>query len=189
MDTDATEIIQYPKEIDDEFNAFLDRMRSGDPLVVSGEQFDFSKISGNPARKVAKAIILYQTCEHMLPPPAIAAKLGISLQLYHMLLHEALEEGISDERKDILRELELQKTLMIDRWAKEEHDAAVAEGKPNPGFLRVLQENIKLRMKLNGLEEPRQVQVDKTERKISVHLVRVNTREEVEAARAAGLLK
>jgi hypothetical protein len=204
-----TVIDLYSEEEETEFRALLTRLDKEFP-PVSGKGFDFSRIRGNFAGRTAKAIVLHLSYTGW-SLAEIADAIGVPVRIVSRYLIEAIREASPIEDVEVLRQFEERKLDEQAKvcWeqfqrscedAKETHEVLDKDGnvqtltnvKPqsgNPAYHRVLLDISRQRAKLNGLEKPVRVEVDKTERKLVVNVVEVKSREEVEEARAAGLLE
>lgn len=220
----------YTTEEDAEYEALLVQLDQKIP-TVSGQGFDFTRISGNLEARTAKAIVLHLALTGM-SVAEIAERLGRSTMAVSRFLAEAICNASPIEDLEILRNFEMCKldaqaqacweqfrrscedeVTEVTTWEIEipvgkDGDRTirkeVPEGTPgaievikrtrkgqsgSPGYQRVLLEIAKHRDKLLGLAKPTKVEVNKTTRTMQISEVVVRTREEVEAARAAGLIK
>jgi len=197
-----------PQE-DEEYQALLQRLNQEHP-PVSGNGFDFSKIRGDFSDRSAKAVVLHLALIGWSITD-LAETLKVSTNAVGHLLTHAIREACPIEDVEILRhweemKLDEQARVCYEQYRKScedeviQREVAGKDGeilvletrKPqsgNPAYQRILLEISKYRADMLGLKEPTRVQVDKREQKLIVTEVIVKTREEVEAAKARGLLK
>jgi hypothetical protein len=193
---------------DAEYQLLLSRLSQEFP-PVSRQGFDFSRIAGNFAGRTAKAIVLHLSCTGW-SIAEIAEAIDVPTRVVSRYLSEVIREASPIGDVEILREFELRKLDALERLCHEQftrscEDAVIeTEGSTdkggfssttkkgqsgNPAYMRAIVDIGKRRDKLLGLEKPQQIQVDKTERKMVVNISRVNSREEIEQAKVAGVLK
>lgn len=193
---------------DAEYDALVAKLEAKFP-PVSGEGFDFSKMKGNLKGRTAKAIVLQLSCQGW-SVAEIAEAIGASACAVGQYLASAIREASPLDDVEILREFELRKLDVQEKacWEQFERSCEDAitekEGSTdkgsftsterkgqsgNPAYIRALLAIGQRRAALVGMDKPTKVHVDKTERKLQVTEVVVTNREEVAAARAAGLLK
>lgn len=191
-----------------EYQGLLDELNRQYPPCNS-EGFNFDRIRGNIAGRSAKAIILQLTLAGQSVAD-IADKLGHKPSYISRLLLEAIREAVpSVPLEDEIR-FELAKMQKLERAAWEQFQRSCedkesvtetegsegttvsrkTEGQSGaPGYLKILVDVSKRRAELLGLNAPKKAEVTKNERRLHIQEVIVHTREDVAAAKAAGLLK
>ena len=200
----------YTSDEEAEYQQFVAEMQQQFPAIPPTE-IDFSRLVGKANGRTGKAIVLYLTCKCGWSIDEIATAIGRTPVVVSRYLSEAVREQLTGDDPELSRKLELmkldsQRRDCVEQFGRscedavETHEVIDKEGeirelktiKPqsgNPSYQKILIEISKRVAALEGLDAPTKAEVSKTEQKLIINQITVRTREKVEAARAAGLLK
>ena len=195
-------------EDDQEYAALLAAL-DAEPAGASGQGFDLTQVQGNPYQKTAKAIILHRTlCGWSVSE--LAEALEFPVATVSRYLADAIREASQLDDLDVVRKHELLKlsareAICHKQFQRSCEDAVtvVEEVGPrgittktyrkgqsgNPAYMAALDRIAQHRDRLLGLAAPTRVEVNKQSKTLQITEIIVSTREEVEEARKAGLLK